>query len=359
MRILHTSDWNLGKRFYNRDRSGEQKAVLLEIVNIANEQKSEIVLIAGNVFDGFKPTPRSIETFSDILGKLVAGGKRAVLVIAGENDDTASLKELIPFAERQGVTIITGPDDTAVKTNPSFFVKVTAAEKGIVEIANERGEVAIISVVPYAAKEQGGPAVKAPYGSVSENENAARLALIRANRYEIGDGAGRINWESLEALSYIALGSETPSFELENKIFAAGGIMDYGFDEAGRYVIAAELNQSGLISAEKIALTVPKKLKNVIATDISSAFELLDNHKDVYTRLILSSDKPVKKQTADELRSAYPLLVEIVFNGYKEDSEPSRLADPADPEVFSSFIDRAGVENAGAFRQLFAALMEE
>ena len=63
MRILHTSDWHIGKRLWNRDRLDEQSAVLDEIVGICEKERVELVLIAGDIFDTYTPSAEAEELF--------------------------------------------------------------------------------------------------------------------------------------------------------------------------------------------------------------------------------------------------------------------------------------------------------
>ena len=56
MRILHTSDWHIGKRLSGRDRLDEQRAALDEIAAICDAEKVDLVLVAGDVFDTFLPS---------------------------------------------------------------------------------------------------------------------------------------------------------------------------------------------------------------------------------------------------------------------------------------------------------------
>ncbi|HBG57044.1 MAG TPA: exonuclease sbcCD subunit D, partial [Porphyromonadaceae bacterium] len=53
MKILHTSDWHLGKRLEDFSRLEEQQAVMQEICEIADREEADAVLIAGDLFDTF------------------------------------------------------------------------------------------------------------------------------------------------------------------------------------------------------------------------------------------------------------------------------------------------------------------
>ncbi len=63
MKILHTADWHLGKKLDRFSRLEEQVLVLNEIVEIADEQNADLILIAGDLFDNFNPSVEATELF--------------------------------------------------------------------------------------------------------------------------------------------------------------------------------------------------------------------------------------------------------------------------------------------------------
>ena len=56
MKILHTSDWHVGRKIRGRDRSEEHRAVLAEIVGVAADNQVDLTLVAGDMFDSGSPT---------------------------------------------------------------------------------------------------------------------------------------------------------------------------------------------------------------------------------------------------------------------------------------------------------------
>src|SRR5690625_7484696 len=86
MRILHTADWHLGKRLDFYSRHHEQKEVLSEIVYIADEQKVDLVIVAGDLFDAFNPPNESTELLYKTLKKLGKNAKDPVIAIAGNHE---------------------------------------------------------------------------------------------------------------------------------------------------------------------------------------------------------------------------------------------------------------------------------
>ena len=59
MKILHTSDWHVGKVLKGRDRHDEHVAVLGSIVRAARDEDADVVLVAGDLFETAAPTPRA------------------------------------------------------------------------------------------------------------------------------------------------------------------------------------------------------------------------------------------------------------------------------------------------------------
>ena len=65
MKILHTSDWHIGKKLMGRDRYDEFRAVLSEIGEICVSEKIELVLVAGDIFDTYTPSAEAEKIFYD------------------------------------------------------------------------------------------------------------------------------------------------------------------------------------------------------------------------------------------------------------------------------------------------------
>ncbi len=86
MRILHLADLHLGRALGELSREAEQRALVNEIITLADELDVAATLIAGDVFDAFTPPAWAEDLFFELLDGLAAGGARAVLVIAGNHD---------------------------------------------------------------------------------------------------------------------------------------------------------------------------------------------------------------------------------------------------------------------------------
>lgn len=98
MRILHTSDWHLGRSLYGRRRYEEFAAFLDWMAETVQHQSIDALLIAGDVFDNSTPGNRAQELYYRFLCRVAASACRHVVIIAGNHDSPTFLnapKELL------------------------------------------------------------------------------------------------------------------------------------------------------------------------------------------------------------------------------------------------------------------------
>jgi len=98
MKILHTSDWHLGRSLYGRKRYEEFSAFLDWLTQTIEDEKVDALLVAGDVFDTSTPSNRAQELYYRFLCRVAASCCRHVVVIAGNHDSPSFLnapKELL------------------------------------------------------------------------------------------------------------------------------------------------------------------------------------------------------------------------------------------------------------------------
>jgi exonuclease SbcD len=113
MRILHTSDWHLGKPLENINRMDEQEQFVDQLCDIAEQEKINLVLVAGDVFDTYNPSSAAEELFYDAIDRLNCGGRRGVIVIAGNHDNPERLCAASPLAYKNGIILLGYPASDA------------------------------------------------------------------------------------------------------------------------------------------------------------------------------------------------------------------------------------------------------
>lgn len=91
MKVLHTSDWHLGRSLYGRKRYEEFSAFLGWLAQTIADKKIDILLVAGDVFDSSTPSNRAQELYYRFLHRVAASCCRHVVVIAGNHDSPSFL----------------------------------------------------------------------------------------------------------------------------------------------------------------------------------------------------------------------------------------------------------------------------
>ena len=98
MKILHTSDWHLGRTLYGRKRYEEFSAFLDWLTQTIDDEKVDALLVAGDVFDTSTPSNRAQELYYRFLCRVASSCCRHVVVVAGNHDSPSFLnapKELL------------------------------------------------------------------------------------------------------------------------------------------------------------------------------------------------------------------------------------------------------------------------
>ena len=133
MKILHTADWHLGKKLDRFSRIEEQRAVMGEIVQIADAQKVDVVIIAGDLFDNFTPNTDAIELFYKTVKQLSLGGRRPVVAISGIHDAPKLIDAPDPLARECGIFLIGQPFALVTPIETQDF-KITHSSAGFIEL---------------------------------------------------------------------------------------------------------------------------------------------------------------------------------------------------------------------------------
>jgi len=104
MRILHTSDWHVGKVLKGRNRHEEHIRVLAQIVEIARNEMPDLVIVAGDLYDSAAPSSDSTRVVTRALTALRQTGAQ-VVAIGGNHDNGPALDALRPWADAAGVLL--------------------------------------------------------------------------------------------------------------------------------------------------------------------------------------------------------------------------------------------------------------
>ena len=91
LKILHTSDWHLGRRLYGRLRYEEFEAFLQWLKDTISAQQVDILIVAGDIFDTMTPSNKAQALYYEFLGKVSRSCCQHVVIVAGNHDSPTFL----------------------------------------------------------------------------------------------------------------------------------------------------------------------------------------------------------------------------------------------------------------------------
>lgn len=123
MKVLHTSDWHIGRALYGRKRYEEFEAFLNWLAGFIEEENIDVLLVAGDVFDNSAPSNHAQGMYYRFLGRVAAYSNRHVVVTAGNHDSPSFLnapRELLKFLNVHAVGCASEPpaDELIVLAGP-------------------------------------------------------------------------------------------------------------------------------------------------------------------------------------------------------------------------------------------------
>jgi DNA repair protein SbcD/Mre11 len=334
MRLLHTSDWHLGRQFHGASLLQEQAAALDRIVALAAEAEVDAVLIAGDLYDRAIPPAEAVQLFNDTLARLSRAGA-AVVAIAGNHDSHVRVSIYDPLLSAFGVTI---------------RGDVRRAAEPVLVTPRRGGAPVAIYPLPYlepsvdgpllaALSEAGEAADSAPRLSHQEVTRRAleRIRQDRANRPEqrsvlvahtfvaggetsesereltVGN-VDRVSVDTFAGFDYVALGHLHGSQQLDGpRVAYSGTPLPYSFSEQHqtKSVRIIELDAGGTAAVEIVPLGVGRPLRT-----LEGPIEALcsdprhDDARHAWVRVILTDDD-LPLQAMARLRQRFPHVAEL------------------------------------------------
>ncbi len=338
MKILHTADWHLGKRLDRFSRLEEQILVMNEIVEIANEQHVNLVLIAGDLFDNFNPGVEATELFYKTLKRLSLNGKRPVVAISGNHDSPNLIDAPDPLARECGIILIGHPKAEVSPFEVEGF-KIKQSAPGFIEIQLKNQDFPVrILHTPYANEIR----LKEYFGENKEEELSNVLAenwkhladkycdengvnLLMAHLYMNKKGAPLLEEPEGEKpikignadliyseiippqIQYTALGHLHGFRNIgtaEKPVVYSSSPLCYSFSEAGhtKYVSIIDAQPNQKVAFERIPLQNGKSLARKTFNNVETAVEWLTENQNSLVELTLESETFL---TAEERKRIY------------------------------------------------------
>lgn len=400
MRILHTSDWHLGKNLdgIKNSRLDEQEKFIEELIEIVEAKEIQLIVIAGDIYDNSNPPARAESLFYDALKRLSAGGKRAILVIAGNHDNPERLVAASPLAYEHGVIMLGTPKSVADTGNYGCFNIIEAGE-GYLEI-EMGGEKAVIITLPYPSEKRlneifieasedlerkisYSDRIGEIFESLSEKyrEDTINIAVSHIfvsggessdseRSIELG-GSLAVEVDKLCAKAqYIALGHLHRPQKVrgsKGKAYYSGSPIQYSKSEIGysKCVYSLEIKPMEEPLIEQVLLRNYKPIEVWKCKGVEEAINMCkeNSERDVWVYLEIQTTEYISQEAMKQMNEYKKDIVEIVpkiISEAEAEEEEYSMKEKTMGELFKEFYSaQRGVEPKAEIMDLFLAIAQE
>ena len=86
MKIIHTSDWHIGKIVNEYSMIDDQKYILNKLIELIDEENADVLMIAGDVYDRSIPPVEAVDLLNEVFSKILIDNKVKIVAISGNHD---------------------------------------------------------------------------------------------------------------------------------------------------------------------------------------------------------------------------------------------------------------------------------
>ncbi|MFE7461094.1 exonuclease SbcCD subunit D [Streptomyces sp. NPDC057554] len=354
MRLLHTSDWHLGRSFHRVPLLNAQAAFLDHLVATARAREVDAVLVSGDVYDRAVPPLAAVELFDRALHRLADLGVPTVM-ISGNHDSARRLGVGAGLLDRAGIHLRTDPEGCATP------VVLTDVHGDIALYGLPYLEPALVKDTLRAAR-AGHEAVLTAAMDRVRADLAARPATTRsvvlAHAFVAGGepsdserditvgGVAAVPAGVFDGVDYVALGHLHGSQRVTGRVRYSGSPLAYSFSEADhrKTMWLIELDGSGAIAAEeRIDCPVERPLARLRGRlDTLLEDPALDRHEHAWVEATLTD--PVRPaDPMARLAARFPHILNLVFDPERPPEDPlasyaQRLKGRDDHQIAEDFV---------------------
>ncbi len=369
MRLLHTSDWHIGRSLHGTDLLAEQEAVLSGLASVVAAESVDAVLVAGDVYDRAIPSADATAVLDRVVGRLLAAGA-AVVMTPGNHDSARRLGTFSGLLSAAGLHV---------------RASIRTLDEPVL-LADAHGEVAIYGL-PFLEPEVARHELGLPDARSHEAVLAAAMDRVRADlllrpgarsvvlaHAFVGGGVASESERDIcvggvdlvpasvfDGADYVALGHLHRPQTLSPRMRYSGSPMSYSFGEAGqeKLVWLVDLDAAGLGEVRAVPLPVPRpltiligELAELIADPAHARFE---DHF-VSARL---TDAIRPADLMRRLQARFPHCVHLEWTGTGTVTDgrsyQERMRGRSDLDVAGEFVSHVrGVAASAAERELLA-----
>jgi exonuclease SbcD len=353
VRLLHTSDWHLGRSFHRVSLLDAQRAFLDHLVATVRSEDIDAVLVAGDVYDRAVPPLSAVGLYDTALHALAELGVPTVM-ISGNHDSARRLGVGAGLMGRAGIHLRTDPatcDRPVVLHDTHGDVAVYGLpylEPALVrdELGAERAD--HTAVLGAAADRVRADLARRPAGTrsvVLAHAFVTGAAPCDSERDITAGGVASVPAALFDGIDYTALGHLHGCQTVTDRIRYSGSPLAYSFSEERhrKSMWLIDLGPHGEIDARRIDTPVPRPLARLRGRlDDLLADPALAPHAEAWVEATLTDPvRPYEPMAA--LTRRFPHILSLGFDPEDRDDDPAasyarRLAGRSDQQIAEDFV---------------------
>ena len=363
MKILHTSDWHVGRTFHSYNTLEAVSQVLAEIPTLIQSHNIDVVIVAGDIYDLANPSPDAVNVLRDSVTAILNTGAKIVMT-SGNHDSATRLSFAGAFSAASGLYLVTQaeealrPIELSDQHGAVDFYGIPFLQPELVRhldwIPNDAtsqhqavgGAMDEIRKLIKSRKSETRRSVVVSHTFVAgaESESSDSERAITRDPLEVG-GVDVVPKDAFAGVTYAALGHIHGRKELEPNLRYSGALMHYSFKEAGtpRGGWLVELDAEGLSSVEWIDLPIIRPLVELRGkfSDLLTNREY-DKYQDHFVRAIYT-DQTRQLDAMVKLKTRFAWCAEVLNEpeiqvAENETSYRERIKGKTDLEIIEGFL---------------------
>lgn len=352
MRILHTSDWHIGRTFHGVDLLADQAAVLDAIAAAVAERQVDVVVLPGDVYDRGVPGADAVAVCNRGFEAIRSAGA-VIVATSGNHDSAVRLGAGAAFSAAGGLHLLTR---VSAVSRPVLLPDEhgTVAFYGIpyLEPATARAELGVLSARTHA--DILAAAMDRVRGDLADRGPGIRSVLL-AHAFVVGaattdsersisvGGVETVSASAFDGVDYVALGHLHSPQVLTDRVRYSGSPLPYSFGERThrKAVWIVDLDADGLGEVERYDLPMVRQLSEVAGT----VAELLEDPAfesvvgDYVSAVLTDRVRPLDAMRT--LKARFPYLVRLEWQRpepYSGIRYRDRVHGRTDVEIVTSFL---------------------
>lgn len=360
MRILHSSDWHLGRRLYGYGLLEDQAVVLDQFCTMASDSRPDLIVLAGDLYDIANPPADAVRLMNDVLTRLKREVKCPVVVISGNHDSAERIGFASELLEESGLWMVGGlsrmssplrlrDGSGTVAIHPLPFVdslvigdwlRRNDPERQASLYGGQWGSLLDVIRSGFRAKER----------NVLITHAAVSRGIRSESEREIGT-ADIVDPAQFFGFDYVALGHlHRPQTVGEERLRYSGSLLKYSESEAGQTKSAAlvEMDGQGQLHTELLPFSPRRELRLLSGSYLDlSRGRPPDVGAEDYVFFRFSESVPEPEAEA-VLRRLYLNFMNVRWS--------TGVADSAEPALH--LLDAVEVDDMELFRVFFKHTMD-